>query len=104
METIMNKHVIECVLFRLAANANRSAFVKAAEDMNAWVNQQPGFIARSLSCTEQGEWIEHIEWASLEDARSAASKIGQAEEVRPFVTVIDGSSLTMRHAVLEVTA
>jgi hypothetical protein len=100
----MNKHVIECVLFRLAGNADLSAFLKAAEDVNGWVNQQPGFIARNLSCTAQGEWIEHIEWASMEDAQLAASKIGQTEATMPFMSAIDASSVIMRHAVLEVTA
>ena len=104
METSMSKHVIECVLFRLVEGTNPSAFTKAAEDLNAWVAGQPGFIARSLSCTEDGEWIEHIEWKSMEDAKAVAAKIGQAEEAGAFIRAIDGSSVTMRHAMLEVTA
>ncbi|OYX38233.1 MULTISPECIES: hypothetical protein [unclassified Sphingomonas] len=100
----MSKHVIECVLFRLIQGTDTAAFTNAAADFNAWVTGRPGFIARSLSCTEDGEWIEHIEWASMDDAKAAAASIGRAEEARPFISAIDGSSVTMRHAVLEVTA
>ncbi|GAA0476037.1 hypothetical protein GCM10009096_17220 [Parasphingorhabdus litoris] len=100
----MNEHVIECVIFRLTEGTDQAAFHEKANLMSEWVKEQPGFVARNLSCTEEGEWIEHIEWTSMEAAKAAANLIGKDEKSRPFVSVIDGPSVSMRHAALKITA
>ncbi|MFN9162942.1 MAG: antibiotic biosynthesis monooxygenase family protein [Alphaproteobacteria bacterium] len=98
----MSKHVIETVTFKLNEGVSREWFAEAAQAMNGFVRAQPGFIARRLSCSEGGEWIEHIEWADMEAAKAAASKIGSVESNRPFLSAINGPTVTMRHTELEV--
>lgn len=100
----MNGHVIECVVFRLAEGSDQTEFLDNAQLMSEWVKDQPGFVSRNLSCTDEGEWIEHIEWTSMEAAQAAAALIGNDDKTRPFVAAIDGPSLTMRHAALKVKA
>lgn len=100
----MNGHVIECVIFRLDEGSDQTDFLDKAHLMSEWVKDQPGFVSRNLSCTDEGEWIEHIEWTSMEAAKTAADLIGEDEKSRPFATAIDGPSVTMRHATLKIRA
>lgn len=99
----MAQHVIETVTFRVEDGISKEAFLKAAEMSTAFVTAQPGFVRRRLSCTEDGLWIEHIEWESMADAKAAAAAIGKTESVRPFVGAIHGPSVTLMHSILEVS-
>lgn len=100
----MSQHVIECVLFRLVEGTDPAIFAKDAADLNTWISRQPGFIARTLSCAADGEWIDHVTWASMEDAQAAAAKLMLAPEAEAFMSAINPSSVAMRHATLAVTA
>ncbi|MGB7407980.1 MAG: hypothetical protein WA908_05700 [Pontixanthobacter sp.] len=100
----MSQQVIECVTFRLIDGTDPLGFARIAEDLNTWISRQPGFIARALSCAADGEWIDHVTWASMEDAEAAAAKLEQAPEAGPFMSAIKPASVTMRHAALTVTA
>lgn len=90
--------VIETVHFRLEKGVTRQQFEATIEASSAFVRSQPGFVRRSLSCTEDGLWIEHIEWAGMREALSAADAIGKTESVKPFVSCIDGGSIAMHHS------
>ena len=90
--------VIETVHFRLKRDVTRQQFEASIEASSAFVRSQPGFIRRSLSCTADGLWIEHIEWAGMKEALDAADAIGKTEAVKPFVSCIDGGSIAMHHS------
>lgn len=98
----MTKHVIETVTFKLHDGVSRDSFAEAANQMNTFVTSQPGFIARRLSCGEDGMWIEHIEWQDMTAAKAAAALIGKEPTNEPFLSAIDGSTVTMHHTDLEV--
>ena len=99
----MTKHVIETVTFKLHEGVSRDSFAKAANQMNAFVTSQPGFIARRLSCGEDGIWIEHIEWQDMTSAKAAAAAIGQEPANKPFLSAIDETTVAMHHTDLEVS-
>lgn len=99
----MAKHVMETVTFNLKEGVTREDFMVAAEKMVEFVTAQPGFVSRRLSCTEDGEWIEQIEWSDMASAKSAAGAIGSVEGNRPFLSAIDGPTVQMRHSELEVS-
>lgn len=98
----MSKHVIETVSFKLNEGVSREDFAEAARAMSSFVKSQPGFVARRLSCSEDGEWIEHIEWEDMEAAKAAAAKIGGVDGNKPFLSAINGPTVTMRHTELEL--
>ena len=102
MTSAMTKHVMETVTFKLNEGTGRREFADAARTMNAWVEAQPGFVRRRLSCTDDGTWVEQIEWASMDDARAAASKIGKEPANAPFLQAIDGPSAKVLHLQVEV--
>ena len=96
------KPVMETVTFKLNEGTSRDEFAEAARGMNDWVAAQPGFVRRRLSCTEDGTWVEQIEWASMDDAKAAAAKIGREPGNAPFLTAIDGPSAKLMHSAVEV--
>jgi hypothetical protein len=65
---------IELVRFRLQPGKTSADWLKANEKINEWVKAQPGFRFRSLSETEDGEWIDMVYWESLEAAKKAGEK------------------------------
>lgn len=99
----MTKHIIETVTFKLNDGVEHADFVKAAQDFNAFVLSRQGFIARRLSCGEDGTWIEHIEWETMDAAQAAAEAIGTDPANQPFLSAIDGPSAKMFHTELEIS-
>lgn len=98
----MTKHVMETVTFKLNDGVSRDAFAAAARAMTDWVSAQPGFVRRRLSVSEDGTWVEQIEWASMAEAKAAATGIGEAPGNAPFLKAIDGPSAQMRHSEIDV--
>ncbi|HEU4405995.1 MAG TPA: hypothetical protein VFS43_12075 [Polyangiaceae bacterium] len=99
----MKKHVIETVTFRGKDGVAESEFLAAAERATAFMTACAGFLRRRLSRQNDGTWIEHVEWASLEDAKAAAAAIGTDERARAFVRAIDGPSVAMAHSELAIS-
>ncbi|MBB3993867.1 hypothetical protein GGR95_001498 [Sulfitobacter undariae] len=99
----MTKPVIETVTFKLNPGVSRDEFAKAAQAISAFASKREGFISRRLSCTNDGLWIEHIEWASLEAAQSAAAAIGTDPTLENCMSAIHGPSVTLHHSDLEIS-
>ena len=99
----MSHHVIETVTFRLRDGVSQEQFLEAARQANAFITARPGFRRRRLSCEEDGTWIEHVEWASMADAKAAAAEIGKDEHARTFVQAIDRPSVRITHSELKVS-
>ena len=98
----MSKHVIETVTFRLRDGISRADFAAAAAATTAWVSAQPGFVARHLSCAEDGTWTEHIRWQDMASASAAAAGIGTSADTAAFLSAIDGPSARVSHSELEI--
>lgn len=98
----MSKNVIETVTFKLNQGISREDFVAAAKEMNAWVASRPGFVHRRLSCTDDGTWIEHIQWTDMASAKAAAAEIGNAPTNANALSAINGPSVQLVHSELEV--
>ncbi len=99
----MSQRVIETVTFRLKPSIDREAFLESALAINDYVATCPGFVARRLSCTNEGSWTEHIEWETMSDAKAAADGIGLRPGNRAFLEAIDGSTVNVRHSALQVS-
>jgi hypothetical protein len=99
----MSNHVIETVTFRLMDGVSQEQFLEAARHATAFMIARPGFLRRRLSCEGSGTWIEHVEWASMADAKAAAAEIGRDGLARAFVRAIDGPSVKITHSELKVS-
>lgn len=67
---------IDLVRFRLQQGKYSSDWLKANEKIDAWVTRQPGFRFRSLSETEDGEWIDMTCWDSPQAAQAGQTCFG----------------------------
>jgi hypothetical protein len=99
----MTKHTIETVTFKLNDELSREEFAKAAEAITVFARKQQGFISRRLSCSDDGLWIEHIEWETLEAAKAAAAQIGKEPSLEACMKAIDGPSVVLHHSALEIS-
>jgi len=90
-------HVIENVRFRLNAGITPEAFLEANTAVEAWLASQSGFVSRSLSQGEDGEWLDHVEWATMAAAKAADAAMMQEPRLAPFGMAIAPDSITMRH-------
>ncbi len=67
---------MEVVRFRLRPGSTAEEWLEAAARISVWLKTQPGFRMRSLSQTEDGEWIDMLCWESTEAACAAGERFG----------------------------
>ncbi|OIR09812.1 hypothetical protein GALL_82180 [mine drainage metagenome] len=87
--------------FRLRKDKPKTEWLKADEQTDAWINQQPGFIFRCLSETAEGEWFAVEYWSSIEAAKAAEENFRERLEglIVPFIEM---NSFTARHSKAQV--
>lgn len=95
--------VIEIVRYRLKAEATPDQAVAAWEKSQSFAKAQPGFLHRRIATTEDGEWIDEVEWESLEHAQAAASAFNPETypELIDLLEVLDQSSMSMTHFTIQ---
>jgi hypothetical protein len=90
--------VLEIVQFKLASTATPAALAEAVQSMAPWLKAQPGFERRELvGPDEAGAYTDVVRWRSLAEAHAAAAQIMSSDATRPFVTLIEPSSVAMGH-------
>jgi len=100
----MAERVFECVSFRLAEGVERDGFLQASRSIGTFASNQPGFVSRQLIETEDGGFIDWVEWQSLETAKAAGAKIMSDPSVQTAMMMIDPESVVMRHGVEQQAA
>ncbi|SMP07018.1 hypothetical protein [Shimia sagamensis] len=91
--------VIEIVRYRLNATAKPEQAVAAWEKSQSFAKAQPGFVRRRIATTAEGDWIDEVEWESLEHAHAAAATFDPETypELMDLMAVLDQSSMSMTH-------
>ena len=64
---------IEVVIFHLHPTVTRADFLEAVDETTALLKTQDGFISRTVSFAESGEWLDILSWESIEAAKTAAT-------------------------------
>jgi hypothetical protein len=90
-------HVKEVVVFRLNPNVDVQVFLDSAKVTFDWVKTMEGFILRDLSVTETGEWIDIVQWQTMDHALQAADQIMNMPSNQPFINCIDPTTISMYH-------
>lgn len=99
----MQDHVIETVIFKTEDGIERDTFMETLKASSQFVKDQPGFVSRRLSYTDDDTWIEHIEWKTRAHAQAAASEIGKDARTQAFISKISGPSVVMYHSALIIS-
>jgi hypothetical protein len=102
-EIAMSQRTIEIVSFRLVNETSEQDFLKAIEATNNFLKSQKGFISRRLSKDDAGNFFDHVEWATLDDAKVAMESSMQKPELLPFLQMIDPASIKLFHNKLMVS-
>jgi hypothetical protein len=90
--------IAEIVSFKLASGVTDDAFLAAADNMEkTYLCNVRGFIGRTLSKDEEGNWIDHLEWASLKDAMAAMTGSAAEKSAAPFLQAIVSDSVNLKH-------
>ncbi|WP_297107916.1 hypothetical protein [uncultured Devosia sp.] len=95
--------VLELVCFRLADN-DATSFLAANEAVNAWAQSQPGFVSRTLTEAEDGEWTDMVIWSGEAEAKAAAAEMNRVMGQFPAMMMIDPASIVMRHSTIRLAA
>ncbi|MES2145830.1 MAG: hypothetical protein V4516_16105 [Pseudomonadota bacterium] len=97
MQKTQDIPVMEIVRFRLAPGTDDTAFLAAAHGTERPLRAQPGFVRRSLTRAEDGIWTDHVGWTSMAMAMAGADAMMTEPAFGPFMAMIDGASVAMRH-------
>ncbi len=95
--------VIEIVRYRIKSTATPEQAVAAWEKSQGFAKDQKGFLGRRIATTEEGEWIDEVEWASMEDAKAAAKAFNPENhpELMDLMAVLDETSISMTHYTIQ---
>lgn len=90
--------IMEIVSFR--TTGGQDAFVAASKEIDAWVQDKPGFVSRQLVSTGDDAWMDIVLWENLGQAKDAAETFGEELGSCAAVKLIVGDSVTIVHAPL----
>ncbi|MET0969401.1 MAG: hypothetical protein ABWY18_09400 [Tardiphaga sp.] len=96
---------VEVTTFRLAAGLTMRGFIKANEDIDAWLIDQPGFVSRRICQRADGTVVDVLVWASAKAGRKAAAGVVTEMAHSPVHAAIDQSTVSwsvspVRHALI----
>lgn len=97
--------VLETVRYRTKPGVAPEAAVKAWRDSQSFAKAQPGFLSRKIAVTEDGEFLDLVEWRSMADAKAAAENFNPVKfpELMGLVEVLDESTMVMTHYEVQAT-
>jgi hypothetical protein len=87
---------LEITTFRLAAGLTARDFVRANDDIDAYLRRQPGFRWRRIAADDDGTIIDVVAWESRADAEHSAAGIVTEMASSPVHTTIDHSAVDFR--------
>ncbi|MGL4634384.1 MAG: hypothetical protein ACRCWF_00235 [Beijerinckiaceae bacterium] len=94
----MTEHVMEIVRFKAKAGASTQTVIIAATKLETWLRKQSGFVQRRLCQSENGNWIDIVEWQDMSSAQAAAQAIMTTPDAAAFMGLIAMDSVDMTHA------
>ena len=97
--------VLETVRYRIKPGITQEAAVQAWQDSQSFARAQRGFLSRKLAVTDDGEFLDLVEWQSMKDAKAAAENFNPAKfpELLGLMEVLDESTMVMTHYEVQAT-
>lgn len=82
-------HFVELVTFRARAGVTAEQMTSAAEQVNLFLESQPGFLSRHLGVTDDGTWHDILYWESRDHVTAAMAKAESSPHCPVFFGLID---------------
>lgn len=93
----MDITTLEQVIYRRRPGADQDAFLAENADVAAWLRAQPGFLARELAVSTDGQYADHVWWADLASAETAAAAFMETPTVAAMGEMLDPASVSFGH-------
>lgn len=86
----------EAITVRLQDGADADGFVAANKALEeSYISLQPGFVAREVAVSEDGEWLIVIHWETAEDSAASIAKFESAPGVGEFMSFLDTETMVI---------
>jgi hypothetical protein len=82
-------HFVELVAFKARAGVTSQQVIAAAEEVNLFLESQPGFVSRHLGLAEDGTWYDILYWESQDHVMAAMAKVESSPHCAVFFGLID---------------
>jgi antibiotic biosynthesis monooxygenase (ABM) superfamily enzyme len=89
---------LEQVIYRLVEGSTEEAFLATNQATQAWLEAQPGFLGRELAVDPDGTWVDHVWWADLHSAETAAAAYMATDACHQLSAFLAQESVSFRHA------
>ena len=97
-KTTMKKATsVEMVIFKPKKNVSKEQLMQAMRATNEIIKDFDGFISRSTSLNEKGEFLDVVYWENKALALAAAQKVQEIPMVLNNFALIDPQSIKMEH-------
>lgn len=93
----MTTKVIELVLFRIQPTIDVQQFTRELAALTNLIQTFPGFIHREIGVSEDGLWMDRVQWKSFPEAQHAAERIMGYPEAQAVFGLIDPQQMQMYH-------
>ena len=97
MTTAAATRTVEVVLFRANPGVGDEEIMEVADALQREVEAFSGYIGRCLLKSEDGEWIDLVDWTSLDGALEASRAILERPVAQAFEALVDGESVRILH-------
>lgn len=89
--------IIEMVMWKSVEGIAQEDAKKSIAKLNAFVSEQPGFVARKTALAEDGKFLDIVYWKDLKSAKDAYEKAMKTEELIPIFSTIDQKEMVFQH-------
>ena len=88
---------VEVVLYRTRPDISETQIIDASDALQMDLEDCPGYLSRRLLRTQDGLWVDMVEWLSLQQAEAAAAAIMERPSAAHFMALVEESSIQMLH-------
>ena len=93
----MMTSTLELVQFKLISGKTDADLAATNESISEFLNEQNGFIYRSLSQREDGTYVDIVYWENLESAKAASEALMTDPRGQAMIALCDADSVSMEH-------
>jgi hypothetical protein len=85
---------LETIRFKLEPGITDADFLRRNFRVeNEYMARRPGFISRTTSRSDEGEWLVMVRWTSVEDAEATIGAFFGAPQTQEFLAAVDESTV-----------
>ncbi|MCE3007443.1 MAG: hypothetical protein LW884_03735 [Bacteroidetes bacterium] len=95
---VPNGGAVEVVIYKTKPGIADAEAIEKARSVNEFIRSQDGFIRRTFGKTREGQWVDVIQWESVEKAQAIFQRAMESDVPKPFLETIDEKSMTILHA------